>query len=61
METFAQEGGIEFLGIEYTAIKESKIEPLDKERADLQFKVLEKEHKWLSDEEADARIRTGEL
>lgn len=59
VEAFAQGVGIEFLGIEYTAVKESKIEPLNKERANLQFEILEKEHKWLSDEEADARIRKG--
>ena len=53
---FAREASIEFLGIEYTAVEDSKIEPLNKERVKLQLDVLEKEYKWLSDEEADLQI-----
>ena len=47
---------IEFLGIEYTAAYDTKIEQFNAKRAKLQFEVLEKEHKWLSDQEADVRI-----
>lgn len=34
--------GIPFVGIEYTAVKDAKVEPLNKARADFQFDVLEK-------------------
>lgn len=46
--------GIEFTGINYTAVISSNLWPLNQERAQLQFSTLEKEHKWLSDQEADA-------
>ena len=52
VETFAHSQSIEFLGIEYTAVKDS-IVPLNKERAKLQLNVLKTKHKWLSDQEAD--------
>ena len=58
---FAREASIEFLGIEYTAVEDSKIEPLNKERVKLQLDVLEKEYKWLSDEEADLQINKKPL
>lgn len=48
---------IPFIGIEYTVIKESKKEALNKERAEFQFHILKKERKWLSDAEADVEIR----
>jgi hypothetical protein len=47
---------IDFLGIEYTFVQDSKIEPINKTRARLQFEILEKKHKWLSDQEIDAEI-----
>lgn len=57
VETFAQKSGIEFLGIEYTVVEDSKVTPLNKKRSQLQLDTLEKEHKWLSDQEADAQIK----
>jgi len=45
-------GNIEFIGIEYTKALEEK-EALNKNTAQLQFEVLEKEKKWISDTEAD--------
>ena len=56
VEKFAKETDIEFLGIEYTFVQDSKIEPLNKIRARLQLEILEKEHKWLSDQEIDPKI-----
>lgn len=56
VEKVAKSLGIPFVGIEYTAVQETKLEPLNKARADFQFELLEKEHKWLSDQEADIRI-----
>lgn len=52
--------GIPFVGIEYTAVKDARAEPLNKERAEFQFEVLEKEHKWLSDQEAEVKLRKKE-
>ena len=56
VEKFAKETNIEFLGIEYTFVQDSKIEPLNKTRARLQLEILEKEYKWLSDQEIDLKI-----
>lgn len=58
VENVAAKNDIEYVGIEYTAIKDDNFEKLNKERADLQFNVLEKEHKWLSDIEADEMLRS---
>lgn len=46
---------IPFVDIEYTAVKDAKVEPLNKARAAFQFEFLEKEHKWFSDQEATRR------
>jgi hypothetical protein len=51
--------GIHFLGIHYTALSEKDIEPLHEFRSALQWEVLEKEQRWLSDKEADERLRLG--
>lgn len=56
VEKVAKDLGIPFVGIEYTATKATKFAPLNKARVELQFEVLEKEHKWLSDEEAAKRM-----
>ncbi len=56
VEKFANEANIEFLGIEYTFVQDSKIEPLNKTRARLQLEILEKEHKWLSDQATNPKI-----
>lgn len=56
VEAMAKKDGIEFVGIEYTAVKDKKIAPLNQERARLQLSVLEKEQRWLSDEEASKAL-----
>lgn len=55
VEAFAREVKIPFIGFQYTAVADRPQSPLNEKRAQLQFEVLEKEHKWLSDEEADKR------
>ena len=56
VEAMAKNNGIEFVGIEYTASKDKKIAPLNQKRARLQLLVLEKEQRWLSDEEASKAL-----
>jgi len=46
---------INYLGIYYTELKD-KNEVLNQDVADTQFQVLSKEHIWLSDDEAQARL-----
>ena len=47
---------IEFTGIEFTAARSTDHPPLNTQRADYQFRILEREHRWLSDSEADQRM-----
>lgn len=54
---FCQKTGKKFIGFEYTAVAERSKLPLDEKRARLQFELLEKEHKWLSDEEANEKLK----
>lgn len=56
----AAELGIEFEGIEYTAVKARYREPVNDDRAALQFKVLNAEERWISDAEADAMLATDD-
>jgi len=56
VEGFCKEHNIAFKGYEYTAVADRPRSPLNKARVKLQLQVLEDEHKWLSDEEADQRI-----
>ena len=60
VEATAKEFGITFLGIEYTAVKDSTIKSLNKDRALLQFEILENEHIWLSDQKIDALMKVIE-
>jgi uncharacterized protein DUF2608 len=53
VEAFSKEEGIPFIGFEYTAIADRPKSPLNIKRTRLQFEILEKEHKWFSDEEMD--------
>ena len=55
---FAKQNNIEFIGIEYTKALEKK-EALNKNTAQLQFEVLEKQKKWISDTEADKLLNSG--
>lgn len=57
VEAFSKEAGIPFVGFEYTAVAERPKSPLNEKRAQLQFEVLEKEHKWLKDKEADENLK----
>lgn len=59
VEAFCQKVGIKFTGFEYTAVADRPKSPLNEKRAQYQFEVLEKEHKWLSDEQADKEIQNG--
>lgn len=56
VEEIAKSHSIPFIGIEYTAASDIPASPLNEKRADLQYKVLEKEKKWISDSEADALL-----
>jgi hypothetical protein len=47
---------IDFTGFEYKEAFHNSAETLNKKRALLQFNILEKEHKWLNDNEADERL-----
>ena len=60
VEAFCQKTGIKFTGFEYIAVAERPKSPLNEKRAQLQFEVLEKEHQWLSDEEADKLKQNGQ-
>ncbi|MCC2647192.1 MAG: hypothetical protein K0R02_1257 [Rickettsiaceae bacterium] len=57
VEKFTQDKGIEFVGIEYNAVYNIPRKPLDMTRAKFQYKILEKERRWLSDEEADKMLK----
>ncbi|MEY3197119.1 MAG: hypothetical protein RLZZ59_487 [Pseudomonadota bacterium] len=52
----AKSYNIQYIGIEYTAARDISASPLNKKRADVQYEVLEKEKKWISDSEADALL-----
>lgn len=56
IEEFCKETGKKHTGFEYTAFTERPKLPLDEKRAHLQFEILEKEHKWLSDDEANEML-----
>lgn len=56
VEEIAKSHDIPFIGIEYTAASDIPASPLNEKRADLQYKVLEKEKRWISDSEADALL-----
>lgn len=49
---------IPFIGIHYTAVIKSDKWKFDAELASVQFQTLEKEHKWLSDQEAKELLAT---
>ncbi|MBA3816629.1 MAG: DUF2608 domain-containing protein [Parachlamydiaceae bacterium] len=58
VENYATEIGIDFLGFQYTSVKDQQIWPLNRIRAQIQFKTLENEKIWLSDAEVDKRYTT---
>ena len=59
VEAFSKAAGIPFMGFHYTAVAERPKTSLNEKRARLQFEVLEEEHIWLSDEEANKRMQGG--
>lgn len=48
---------IDFQGIHYGAAKIAPLPILDKEKEELRYEILEKEHIWLLDKELEERIR----
>lgn len=55
--SFAHKSNLSFLGIEYTFAKYSNTKPFNKKLAKFQFEILEKENKWLSDQQANAMLK----
>lgn len=53
VKKFCDAAGIEFLGFEYTAVKEIKPADVDLKRAALQIEILQRKLIWLSDHAAD--------
>lgn len=51
--------GIPFIGIQYLAVIKSNKWEFNEKLAHLQFKTLEKEHRWLSDQEAQRQLNTS--
>lgn len=49
---FSSENNILFIGIEYTAASKINIQTLNEKCADLQFQILEKDKKCISDNQA---------
>lgn len=56
VEMEARKNNIQFFGIEYTAAIDARIEPLNIKRARIQLDIFKKNHKWLSDKEADEYV-----
>lgn len=52
VESYCQEEGIEFIGFHYNFIRSKPKLALNKKVVQYQFKVLERDHRWLSDKEA---------
>lgn len=57
VQAYCNSAGIQFVGFHYTAVADRKVLPLNEQRAKFQFKVLEKEKRWLSDQDADEYMR----
>ena len=55
VQAFCDKFGILFTGYHYTKMKSVEATPLNKDRADFQFKILDEQDKWLSDDEADRK------
>lgn len=53
VQAYCNSAGIQFCGFHYTAVVDRKVLPLNEQRAKFQFEVLEKEKRWLSDQQAD--------
>ena len=57
---YARSVNIPYVGFEYVAVAERASKPLNKERVRYQAKVLSQEKRWISDEEADQRMKLGQ-
>jgi hypothetical protein len=57
VEKFAKQHNIEFVGIKYTKALEDK-DVVNTDIASLQFEILEKQKKWISDFQADVLLKT---
>lgn len=60
VQNFCQQAHIPFRGFHYTGVAAMPVELLNKKRADLQFKTLAEQQKWLSDAEAD-KVLQGKM
>lgn len=58
VKSYCKTINIPFIGCHYTAVAiQALSKPLNKEIVELQFRILEKEHVWLSDEAAEQRMK----
>ncbi|KJV80308.1 hypothetical protein RHORCCE3_1228 [Rickettsia hoogstraalii str. RCCE3] len=58
VEKICLELNIDFQGIHYGAAKIAPLPILDKEKEQLRYEILEKEHIWLLDKELEERFRS---
>jgi|GEM_PF-514281 len=58
---FCKRAGIAFIGIHYISVHEERLHPLNKERAAFQINILEKEKRWLSDDEAEYLMKASNV
>ena len=61
VEEYAKNAGIKFFGFEYRGASPRSHRPLDTKRAQLQFEMLEKDHVWLNDQDADLYLKNNTL
>jgi len=59
VEIICREMNIDFQGIHYRAAKIAPLPILDKEKEQLRYEILEKEHIWLLDKELEERFRNN--
>lgn len=57
MENYCLEQGLDFYGYHYIGVEDKETEPLNEERAHLQYQTVLTTKKWLSDDEADEILR----
>ncbi|MBY0292013.1 MAG: DUF2608 domain-containing protein [Alphaproteobacteria bacterium] len=59
VEAVCQKVRIKFIGFNHTVVAGRPRASLNEKRAQLQVEILEKEHKWLFDKEADKERQRG--
>lgn len=57
VESFCKKSNINFIGIYYTGALKNPKPPVNQERAKVQFAILKRNHRWLSDPEADRLLK----